>query len=278
MSIPHATRQSSAALPRPPLPAAATRWALFLDVDGTLLNFVDDPAAVRISPSLLQLLRDLHSVLDGALALVSGRALDDLDRIFLPVRWASAGLHGLELRHADGSSRRITAAEGQHAHLLREARSLTARFQGVQVEDKQVAVALHCRRAPNQWPALRDAATALLAQLPGYEMQPGDHVIELKPAGMDKGRAVAQLMQQPPFAGRQPVYLGDDLTDEHGFATVNTHNGISVRIGQREPSQARFTLPDPAATAVWLTSVLDALTQGASTHVRLTQGPSANQP
>lgn len=259
-------------LPPPPLPDAGARWAIFLDVDGTLLDFADDPLAVRPGATLLALLRALHQALGGALALVSGRELADLDRLFAASHWAAAGLHGLQLRHADGSCRQVAVAPAEQAHMRDAARALAARFDGVQVEDKHAAVALHCRRAPAQLPALHQAAVALMAQLPGYELQPGDLVLEFKPSGMDKGHAVLELLQRAPFAGRLPVYLGDDLTDEHAFARVNARHGLSVRIGAREPSAATFTLAGPVAAEAWLTRVLDALTHGASIHARFPEG------
>ena len=262
-------------LPPPPLPDTSARWAIFLDVDGTLLDFADDPLAVLPGSSLLTLLHALHQVLDGALALISGRELTDLDRLFAASHWAAAGLHGLQLRHADGSCRNFAVAPAHQAHLRDVANTLAARFDGVQVEDKHATVALHCRLAPAQLPALHDAAIAVMAQLPGYELQPGNLVLEFKPTGMDKGRAVLELLQRVPFAGRQPVYLGDDLTDEHAFASINARHGLSVRIGMREPSLAAFTLPGPAAAEAWLTRVLHALTHGAPIHAQLPEGDHA---
>lgn len=267
-----------AALAMPPLPTVTDRWALFLDVDGCLLEFADDPQAVAVEPALRALLHDLHGALDGALALVSGRGVSDLDRLFGAPRWAMAGLHGFELRFDDGRHREIPADPVHEARMRREVATLAARFDGVQLEDKQAAIALHCRRAPWQLPALQRAAEALVAGLPGYELQPGHLVVEFKPAGMDKGRAVTELLQEPPFAGRAPVYLGDDLTDEHGFATANLEGGISVRVGHREPTLAQFTLPGPAAVQAWLSRVLDALNHGVSPHAHLTGGQPIQRP
>jgi trehalose 6-phosphate phosphatase len=252
----------SAPLPAPPLPRPEQRWALFLDVDGCLLDFADDPAAVRVSPALHALLQALHDRLDGALALVSGRRVNDLDRLFGTPPWALAGLHGHDLRHADGRHRRIGVAPADQARMRAAVQALAAQLEGVQVEDKQHAMALHCRRDPRRLPALREAAEAVAATLPGYELQPGNLVMEFKPAGMDKGRAVEELMQHPPFAGRTPVYLGDDLTDEHAFAAINRIGGLSVRVGNREPSHARFTLSSPVAVHAWLERVRDALGHG----------------
>jgi trehalose 6-phosphate phosphatase len=248
----------AATLPAPPLPRPGQRWALFLDVDGCLLEFADDPAAVVVSSALRGLLQALHERLGGALALVSGRGVADLDRLFGTPPWAMAGLHGYELRHADGRRRERDVDPADQARMRAAVLALAARLEGVQLEDKHHAMALHCRRAPEQLPALRDAAWAAAAGLAGYELQPGNLVMEFKPAGVDKGRAVEELMRHPPFAGRTPVYLGDDLTDEHAFAAVNRAGGISVRVGRREPSQARFTLPSPRAVQAWLERVRDA--------------------
>jgi trehalose 6-phosphate phosphatase len=240
------------------LPRPDQRWALFLDVDGCLLDFVDDPAAVFVSPSLRALLQALHQRLDGALALVSGRRVTDLDRLFDTPPWALAGLHGHEMRLADGRRRESGVDPADQARMRAAVQALAAKLDGVQLEDKAHAMALHCRRAPERLPALREAAEAVAATLPGYELQPGNLVMEFKPAGMDKGRVVEELMRQPPFAGRTPVYLGDDLTDEHAFTVVNRAGGLSVRVGAREPSDARFTLPSPAAVHAWLQRVRDA--------------------
>jgi trehalose 6-phosphate phosphatase len=263
-------------LPPPPLPDAGARWAIFLDVDGTLLDFADDPLSVRPGASLLALLHALHQALDGALALVSGRELADLDRLFNASRWAAAGLHGLQLRDADGNRRNFAVAPADQTRMRDATQALARRFDGVQLEDKQVAIALHCRRAPAQLPALHEAATTLMKQLPGYELQPGNLVLEFKPTGMDKGRAVLELLRRAPFAGRRPVYLGDDLTDEHAFASINSRHGLSVRIGTREPSLAQSTLPGPAAAEAWLSRVLDALTHGAIAHAGFPEGKPKN--
>lgn len=259
-------------LPAPPLPNGAARWALLLDVDGTLLDFADDPQAVEVRAALLDLLHRLHGALDGALALVSGRGLDDLDRLFGHPRWAATGLHGLELRHTDGSFRRISVAPAQQQRMRDVTRSLAARFDGVRVEDKGSAIALHCPGGAGQLSELHDAARELLHDLPGVELQPGRRVLEFKPANMDKGRAVEELLRHEPFVGRKPVYLGDDLTDEHAFAVINQRNGISVRVGMREPTLAHSTLPDPAATSIWLNCVLEALNHGTQTHAKPTGG------
>lgn len=235
-------------LPQPP--AVAPDWALFLDVDGTLLDFADAPGDVTVEPGLIDTLAILHGRLDGALALVSGRSLVQLDALFAPLHLPAAGLHGLE-RRDDG-----------HVHMhprppaldvvLASARSLAGKYPGSRVEDKGVALALHWRAAPAAEEPLHEFATSALIDLPGYHLQPGNNVIELRPDGAHKGAAVLDLLALPPFKGRRPVFVGDDLTDEHGFTAVACHGGFGVLVGSRQPSAARYGLHDPSAVRAWL--------------------------
>jgi trehalose 6-phosphate phosphatase len=271
-----ATSSPASDLLPPPLPGPGSRWALFLDVDGSLLDFADDPAAVVVPPPLRDLLGRLRSALGGALALVSGRGVASLDALFLQPGWALAGLHGLQLRHADGERRDQPIDASVRAQLRQGAAALVERMDGeVQLEDKGAAIALHCRRHPQRLPALQRAAEVLVASLPGYELQPGSMVVEIKPAGMNKGLAVGELLQRAPFAGRLPVYVGDDLTDEHGFDAAARAGGFGIRVGSRTPTAARFTLPSPAATQDWLLGLLDVLTQGTSAHGPFPAGDTA---
>jgi trehalose 6-phosphate phosphatase len=250
---------ASTPLPAPPLPVPHEAWALFLDVDGSLIDFADRPERVHVSKTLIGLLSQLHAALGGALALVSGRPIEDLRHLFGAPPWAMAGVHGLQLRHADGARRDIELDHAEQQRLRRATHSLAARVPQIMVEDKGIAVALHDHSGDPGMRALREASEALLDELPDYELQLGHRVIEIKPAGMDKGQAVTELLARPPFQGRMPVYVGDDFTDEHGFATANLENGISIRVGQREPSLAQYTLSGPTAVQAWLARVLYAL-------------------
>ncbi len=232
--------------PRPP--AISADCALFLDVDGCLLEFADDPWSVRASPQLIATLDALERRLDGALALVSGRTLDALDAIFAPARYAAVGLHGLERRgDADASAR-----DTRLATVVEAARMVIDAYPGALVEDKGRSLALHWRAAPAAGAAIHAFATQALAQLPGHRLEPGNQVIELRPEGGDKGGAIRELMAMPPFAGRMPVFAGDDLTDEAGFAVVNAMGGISVLVGERLLSAATHRLADPPAVRAWL--------------------------
>ena len=230
---------------RPPVISA--ECALFLDVDGCLLEFADDPATVRAPPRVIAALDALTRRLDGALALVSGRTLAALDTIFAPARYGAVGLHGLEHR-----SDHPQAGDPRFALIAEAARRVIDAWPGALVEDKGSSLALHWRAAPAAGTAIREFATQALEQLPGYRLEPGNQVVELRPQGADKGSAIRELMATPRFAGRVPVFAGDDLTDEAGFATVNGMDGISVLVGERLLSAATHRLADPSAVLAWL--------------------------
>jgi len=248
------------------------RWALFLDVDGTLLDTTDRPDQVSVDTRLRELLDELYAMLDGALALVSRRSLDDLDDLFSHPRWAMAGLQGLEVREADGRYHGVHIGAARRTLIRDIAATIAARIPGVVLEDMGMAVALQCQ-SPQQFDALCERAEALLPSLAGYEMQ-RDHLgIELRPEGMDKGKAMAGLLGGWPFNGRVPVYVGDDLSDERGFATANLESGLSVRVGMHEPSLARFALREPAEARAWLWRVLHALKHSTLAHAH---SPSGN--
>lgn len=239
-------------LPAAPCPDPATS-ALFLDIDGTLLEFAERPDAVAVDASLPPLLRRLSDLFDGALAPISGRPLHEIDALLDLPRGAAAGLHGAQLRRADGVVIG-TVPDPRALHALR--RSATASLAGVYgvlVEAKPGALALHYRGAPSAAAMVCDVAERLAREAgAAYTLQPGNHVIELKPAGTDKGTAVGRLMRDAPFAGRAPWVLGDDLTDEHAFAVANALGGASVVVGPRRPTAARFALGDPRAAHAWL--------------------------
>lgn len=235
--------------PRPPLPARD--WALFLDVDGCLLEFAASPDKVVVPPRLLACLRRLSTWLDGSLALVSGRSVDTLDALFAPVQLPCAGLHGLQRRNRDGAIV-MPVAPPMLRTVAADARALAASRPGVVAEDKGISLALHWRAAPQAEPVLRAFAQTALRRLPDYRLQSGDHVVELRPIGSDKGDAITAFLDEPPFHGRMPVFAGDDLTDEHGFAVVNARGGFSILVGEREPSAACFALRDPAQVLDWL--------------------------
>lgn len=238
----------------PPLPDGAC--AVFLDVDGCLLDIAPTPDGVVVADGLVDTLATLSQRLDGALALVSGRSLTVLDALFAPLVLPAAGLHGLERRNGVERDAAPPVPPAM-ASLREEVMRLAARFDGAVIEDKGVTLGLHWRLAPDAEHALQAFALAALAQLPGYRLQHGKQLVELRPAensegGGDKGTAIAAFLTEHPFAGRRPVFAGDDLTDEAGFSVVNAHAGISVLVGDRGGSAARFGLRDPADVHRWL--------------------------
>jgi len=237
-------------------PAPGLDWAYFLDVDGTLIDIADTPDAVYVDTALLELIAHLYRASGGAVALVSGRALSDLEHRLGALRLPLAGQHGLERRDAAGRLW-IHAAPPAAKRAIKDALApVLARHPGLLLEDKGLTLALHYRLAPH----LAAYAHRLMAQLAhaanaGLEVQRGKRVAEVKPSGIDKGTAVSEYLTESPFRGRRPVFIGDDLNDEHGFAEVNKLDGISIKVGIGK-SCARFRLRDVAAVRNWLGDAL----------------------
>ena len=232
---------------------SAATTAFFLDVDGTLLDFKERPEDVVADVALLALLRHLQTAAGDALALVSGRTVADLDRIVAPLILPLGGVHGGDLRHSDG---RRDIAEASSLFEVREAaRALVEAHPGLRLEDKGATLAVHYRQAPE----LADEVTrALDAAVTGRDLmvQRGKMVVEVKSASSHKGTAIVALMGRPPFAGRMPLFMGDDLTDEYGFATINDLGGISIKVGgSTEPTEARYHLADPQEVRSFMTFV-----------------------
>ncbi|AKM28959.1 trehalose-phosphatase [Pandoraea faecigallinarum] len=229
--------------------------AFFFDLDGTLAPLAARPDAVKLPLDTARVLASLFERTGGALAVVSGRSLDDIDGLLAPLHVPAAGLHGAELRHADGRLRR---AEGHAADTERIAamaaplQALVAQHPGLLLENKGSALALHYRGAPELAGVARDTMRAL-AELHAehFSLQPGKLVFELRPRHATKGRAIAALLNEAPFAGRTPLFAGDDLTDEAGFADVNALGGITIKIGDGQTC-ARYRLPSPGALTAWL--------------------------
>jgi trehalose 6-phosphate synthase len=227
-------------------------FAYFLDIDGTLVEFADHPSRVTLNRAVLQLVDTLHRSSGGALALITGRSINDVDRLFPGSRLPAAGLHGLERRAADGSLRRH--AERTHALDLARRRldTVIRSHPALVIEDKGLSLALHCRRAP-QLAGLAERVMRSLQKSLGdrYCLQHGKRVVELAPAGRDKGAAIAAFMREDPFRGRTPFFIGDDVTDEYGFATVNRMGGCAVKVG-RGRTVAGWRFPDVRAVRSWL--------------------------
>ncbi|MCA0393689.1 MAG: trehalose-phosphatase [Proteobacteria bacterium] len=236
----------------PPPPSLSQRCALFLDVDGTLVDFAAHPERVSVRAGLVQRLAQLADERDGALVLVSGRRIEWLDRLFAPLQLAAAGLHGLQRRRAGEPLPAPADPPAALREVLGQATALLQAHPHAHVEDKGEAIALHWRAMPDAAADLQAFAIQALARLPGYRLQPGDHVVELRPRQADKGMAIAAFLDEAPCAGRVPVFVGDDLTDEHGFEVVNARGGASILVGDRSGSAATHRLPDVASVHAWL--------------------------
>ena len=239
------------------MPPFSSSWAFFLDLDGTLLEIAETPDAVDADYSELALVGRLSQGASGAVAVISGRSLARIDEILAPLVLPAAGQHGAERRDGRGVRHRHRF----QANVLRPVavgiRSFAAQHRGLVFEDKGASVALHYRLAPQLARAAQAAVREAAGPLGGaVEVQDGKMVVELKPAGCDKGKAIAAFMQEPPFAGRVPVFLGDDVTDEYGFRVVNAMGGHTIKVGEG-PSVARWRLESPAAARSWLGAWLE---------------------
>ena len=242
----------------PPAHPHAAAWALFLDFDGTLIDFAMTPDAVVVPPKLRAILVACIEAFGGAVAIVSGRPISTLDALLDPLRLPAAGLHGLELRMPDGTVEEAAHRVSGLAELRTRFRSLVREDARLVVEDKGSSLALHFRRAPERERELRELVDEATTPHDGHEVMHGKMVLEVRPAHADKGTAIARFLQTPPFAGRTPVFAGDDITDEDGFAAVNRHGGISIKVGAGE-SEATCRVPDVAALHDWLATAAGGL-------------------
>ena len=247
-----------------PLPAPRPDWALFLDIDGTLIDLAATPSDVIVPPGLLSLLAELCGRLDGAVALVSGRALTDIDALFTPLTLAAAGQHGAEIRLGDGTLTRCDLAGGALKSLIPRIAAFAAERPGLLIEDKGMTIAVHCRQVPHYETALGEFLEALVTEhADRIETIRGHRVFEIKPRNLSKRTAVEHFMRTPPFAGRLPLFIGDDRTDEDGFGAVQALGGYAMRVGLDGPSLATWRLTGPAQTRAFLSGVVEALATNA---------------
>ncbi|HEV8266445.1 MAG TPA: trehalose-phosphatase [Gemmatimonadales bacterium] len=234
------------------LPPPRQDWAYFFDIDGTLVDLADSPGGVRLDAGLRQMVERLYRASGGALALISGRSIADIDGLFPDLRLPAAGQHGTERRDAAGRVARhaVPTAQLERAH-DQLARAVAGR-PGLLLEHKGLSLALHYRRAPRLAGYAHRLARSLLPRTgTPYCIQTGKRIVEMKPAGRDKGMAVLEFMAEEPFRGRTAVFVGDDATDEYGFETVNRLHGYSIKVGAGR-STARWRLRDVQAVREWL--------------------------
>jgi len=231
--------------------------ALFLDFDGTLVELADTPDSILVPGELRGLLGRLSASLGGRLALISGRPIADLDRHVGPIHIALSGSHGIELRLAGGAGRPVPAPD-RLDETQRSVAGFAAARPGLIAENKPAGVALHYRLAPG----LAGEAEKFMADLAastGLQIQRGKMVVELRPGGPDKGGALRDLMAEPGFTGARPVFVGDDLTDEHAFAAAAAMGGAGILVGPPRPTAASWRLDGVPEVALWLNRALEAL-------------------
>jgi trehalose 6-phosphate phosphatase len=238
----------------PTLPPASLEWCLFLDVDGTLIELTDSPLATYADPGLKTLLSAVAERLGGALALVSGRSIHYLDSLFAPLRLPAAGLHGVERRKASGMLHGASFNDTQLDPARVAIAELVQAHPGTSSEDKGRTIAVHFRMAPQAEAGVREALIAIARPLgSNYHIQEGNMVLEIKPRGFTKATAIKAFMTEPPFSGRKPVFVGDDLTDQDGFRMVEDQGGISVAVGDRVRGQ--YCVESAADVRIWLEGI-----------------------
>lgn len=245
------------------VPLVPRHAALFLDIDGTLLPIARSPMLARTNPLQIRLLRDLQRALGGALALVSGRPIGEIDRLYQPLRLPVAGQHGAEVRSAAGE---VTCLASPGAGLDSIRRRVMARYgdgNEILVEDKGLSLALHYRLAPERGGEVEAFLKSQLCfpEHRGWVLQAGKMVFEVRPEGVHKGGAIATLLATAPFTGRLPIFAGDDVTDEDGFQLVNGLGGETVKVGLG-PTAAKHRLPGARAVQLWLQRSLQRLNDG----------------
>jgi len=230
--------------------------AILLDIDGTILDIAPTPREVWVPPKLRHTLARLQDLTGGALALVSGRLLDDIDLIFAPLKLAAVGGHGAELRPVPTAEPQRRAAS-LSPELKRMLATLTQLGPGILIEDKGYSLALHYRLAPDLGPALQAAVVAVCDQLPvgTVEILPGKAVVEVKPARVSKALAVAELMMHPPFHKRHPIFIGDDVTDEPVFPVISQFGGLGFSVG-RVVAGVEGHFKSPEDVRAWLDQIV----------------------
>ena len=229
--------------------------ALFLDFDGTLVDLASQPDAVIVPAGLRGTLTALSQCLGGALALISGRPIDQIDAFLRPLQLPVAGVHGAERRGAAGAMTLLSTHPLQSVE--EAALALAARYPLLRVENKRGSLALHYRQAPELEALCLQVMQAAVQESPGLTLLRGKMVVEAKPGGASKGHAIEAFMQEAPFAGRRPVFMGDDCTDEVGFATVQRLQGLGIKVGDG-PSVAWQRLATPAAVRYQLQTAVAA--------------------
>src|SRR6202140_143673 len=253
------TSPDSANEPRPALRSSLAGHALYLDIDGTILDLAPSPEAVEVPVWMVPLLQRLSRKLDGAVAFVSGRPIAAIDLLFRPLSFPAVGVHGGEVRTPNGEilvDEQLTAELQAAEPLLREA---IGRIRGVQLENKRSVIALHYRNVPERGREVLKVAELIVGSLGSqFSVLMGKCVVEIRPRHLTKGSAMRRLMERVPFRDRIPIFAGDDTTDGDASEVVNALGAISLRTGEGPPTAAKFRLASPDQLRGWLLEVADA--------------------
>jgi trehalose 6-phosphate phosphatase len=233
-------------------------YAILLDIDGTLLDLAPTPREVWVPPGLAETLGKLHDRTSGALALVSGRSLNDIDLIFAPEQFPAVGGHGAEMRISADREAVATHAPPMDKELKRRLAAIARLSPGILLEDKGYSLALHYRLAPHAEKAIYAAVSLIRADLPNapIEVLPGKCVCEIKQSGFDKATGVRELMTHEPFRGRRPIFIGDDVTDESVFAIMPDLGGLAFSVGRRAQGVTDH-FDEPRDVRAWLARLID---------------------
>lgn len=227
------------------------RSALFLDIDGTVLDIAASPEAVVVPPELVAAIKGLSARTEGAVAFVSGRTLADIDRLFSPLKLPAIGCHGAQFRPDPHGP--IENAPPISEEIRNWAKAIGQDLPGIRVEDKQIALSIHYRLAPEAAPAVVEAVASRQADLEaaGLQVLHGKAVIDIKPRSVSKGTEFARMMGFAPFRGRTPVFCGDDTTDEDVFRILPSFGGRGFSVGRKIVGTS-FTFDSPRAVRCWL--------------------------
>jgi trehalose 6-phosphate phosphatase len=225
--------------------------ALFLDFDGTLVEFAHHPDAITVPQGLTDTLLALQTDCNGAVAIVSGREIESVDKHLQMPTLAAAGAHGLMRRRAGGEIEAAKIDAQAIAEITAELDQFATFQDGLLVERKRHSVALHYRNAPHMEAQVIAAMRGIISAQDGFHMMPGKMLVEARSVEAGKGAAISGFMAEPPFHGLRPVFAGDDVTDEDGFETTNALGGITIKIGDG-PSVAQHRIASPVAFRAWL--------------------------
>ena len=235
------------------IPLSVHQHALFLDFDGTLADIAPHPGAVHVHADMIRTLESAYHLFNGALAIVSGRRIAEIDSFLAPLILPAAGEHGVQWRNSRGDHFELDAKKLSPLlePIMRAAQYLASQHPGLLLEQKTAGFALHYRMAPALYTLCWQTLAPMVQRTPALALMRGKYVIEVVPSAIDKGTAIHSFLLKPPFEGRIPIFIGDDVTDEAGFAAAQEMGGYGVKVGAG-PSVAQHRCPNPAALRAWL--------------------------